>query len=417
MITQSKYRQKRKKQLYVKENISSVFVYKVEKNSDYKVIKIQTGCIKQNIATINQLFSSYPREDIFVEFTNSDLVINLRQLDFSDFKKKIQSLIENSDQEVSRLLNSILFNIEKIKSYGLKGRKRLYVGYDKERKVKDRKEKEKARGIYYYTRGNTFSKQNNEVPERFVNKIIKGDSEHILKEFPENCIDLIFTSPPYNFGLDYENHKDGTNWDEYFDKLFRIFTECIRVLKYGGRIIVNVQPLFSDYIPIHHILSEFFMKQKMIWRGEIIWDKHNWNCKYTAWGSWKSPSNPYLKYTWEFLEIFCKGDLKKEGDSKNIDISDEEFKKYVVGKWDIAPERNMKEYGHPAMFPEHLVERVLKLFSYKEDVILDPFNGVGTTTAVAKRLSRKYIGIDISEEYCKKAEDRLKKTYIDVRLF
>lgn len=146
-------------------------------------------------------------------------------------------------------------------------------------------------------------------------------------------------------------------------------------------------------------------------------DKHNWNCKYTAWGSWKSPSNPYLKYTWEFLEVFCKGNLKKQGSSKNIDISAEEFKKYVIAKWEIAPERNMKEYGHPAMFPENLVERVLKLFSYKEDVILDPFNGVGTTTAVAKRLSRKYIGIDISKEYCKKAEERIKKIKINMTLF
>ncbi|MEW6685395.1 MAG: site-specific DNA-methyltransferase [Candidatus Edwardsbacteria bacterium] len=417
MTKKVKYKQKREKRYFVKEDLFPTLAYKPVNNSNYKIIKIHVGNIKENITTIEQLFSLYPKEDIFFEVANGDLTINLRQIDFSDFRRKIQSLIENSDDRVSQLLNSILSNIEKIKSYGLKGRKRLYVGYNKERKVKGREEKEKERGIYYYTRGNTFSKQNNEVPERFINKIIMGDSEEILKKFPDNCVDLIFTSPPYNFGLEYENHKDGTNWNAYFDKLFKIFAECIRVLKYGGRIIVNVQPLFSDYIPIHHILSDFFMKQKMIWRGEIIWDKHNWNCKYTAWGSWKSPSNPYLKYTWEFLEVFCKGDLKKEGDSKNIDISDEEFKKYVIGKWDIAPERNMKEYGHPAMFPENLVERILKLFSYKEDVILDPFNGVGTTTAVAKRLSRKYIGIDTSEKYCKKAEHRLKKTYVDIRLF
>ena len=85
---------------------------------------------------------------------------------------------------------------------------------------------------------------------------------------------------------------------------------------------------------------------------EVIWDKHNWNCKYTAWGSWQSPSNPYLKNTWEFLEIFCKGNLKHEGERSNIDITADEFKKLVIAKWDIAPERKMKEYGHPAMFPE-----------------------------------------------------------------
>jgi DNA modification methylase len=408
---------KSKKRPFVRENVFPVWTYHTDSDINYKIIKIHAEDVKQHVTTIDQLFSLYSKEDVFFDITGHELIINLRQLDFSDFKKNIQSLIKYSNKEGTNLLNSILFNIEKIKSYGLKGRKRLYVGYNKERKVKDRREKEKERGIYFYARDNTFSKQNNEIPEQLANRIITGDSEEILKKFPENCIDLIFTSPPYNLGLDYEDHKDGTDWNEYFNKLFKIFVECIRVLKYGGRIIVNVQPLFSDYIPIHHILSDFFMKQKMIWKAEIIWDKHNWNCKYTAWGSWKSPSNPYLKYTWEFLEVFCKGDLKKEGDSKNIDISDEEFKKYVVGKWDIAPERNMKEYGHPAMFPENLVERVLKLFSYKEDVILDPFNGVGTTTAVAKRLSRKYIGIDISKEYCKKAEDRLKNTQVDMRLF
>ncbi|EQB64289.1 MAG: DNA methylase N-4/N-6 protein [candidate division Zixibacteria bacterium RBG-1] len=384
---------------------------------NYKIIKVRNNGTQHGIDKIEQVFSLFPKEDIFLESSRKGLVIYLHQLNFTDFEKNFKTLSDTSDKRISELLNSILNNIKKIKSYGLKGNKRLYVGYNKERKVKGRKEKEKERGIYYYTKGNNFSKKNNEVPKQFINKIIPGNSEEVLKELPDNCIDLIFTSPPYNFGLSYDNHKDGTNWEEYFDKLFSILKESIRVLKYAGRIIVNVQPLFSDYIPIHHIISDFFMKQKLIWKGEIIWDKHNWNCKYTAWGSWKSPSSPYLKYTWEFLEVFCKGDLKKPGLKENIDISDEEFKKYVIGKWDVAPARNMKEYGHPAMFPESLVERVLKLFSYKEDVILDPFNGVGTTTAVAKRLSRKYIGVDISKEYCAKAESRLKKTVVNTTLF
>ncbi|MEM3334289.1 MAG: site-specific DNA-methyltransferase [Thermoplasmata archaeon] len=385
--------------------------------SDYRPIKIYTKIASQDVSLLQQLFSLYPKEDIYFELSSDGLIIYLRELDFFNFKKNIYSLIKNADDNTAKLLNSIFFSIDRIKSYGLKGRKRLYVGYDKERKVKNRQEKEIIRGMYYYARDNNFSKQNNKVPEEFVNKIIVGDSEEILKRFPDNCIDLIFTSPPYNFGLDYETHKDGINWDDYFRKLFAIFQECIRVLKYGGRIIVNVQPLFSDYIPIHHIISNFFIKNKLIWKGEILWDKHNYNCKYTAWGSWKSPSNPYLKYTWEFLEIFSKGDLKHPGNREMADITDDEFKKWVYARWDIPPEYNMKKYGHPAMFPEQLVERVLKLFSFKGDTVLDPFNGVGTTTAVAKRLSRNYIGIDISEEYCKKAEERLKNTHIITNLF
>jgi DNA modification methylase len=134
-----------------------------------------------------------------------------------------------------------------------------------------------------------------------------------LRKLPDNCVDLIFTSPPYNFGLDYESNDDAHYWDNYFNKLFKIFDECIRVLKYGGRIVINIQPLFSDYIPTHHIISNYFMSKKLIWKGEIIWEKNNYNCKYTAWGSWKSPSSPYLKYTWEFLEVFAKGTLKKKG--------------------------------------------------------------------------------------------------------
>ena len=153
------------------------------------------------------------------------------------------------------------------------------------------------------------------------------------------------------------------------------------------------------------------MAKKMIWRGEILWEKNNYNCKYTAWGSWKSPSNPYLKYTWEFLEIFCKGSLKKESakgeNRENSDISADEFKKWVYAKWSIAPEREMAKYGHPAMFPQELAQRVLKLFSYQGDIVLDPFNGLGTTCLVAKKLQRNYIGIDFSKDYCLSAEKRL----------
>ena len=309
---------------------------------NYLPIKIYAKNANQNEAILRQLFSLFPKENIYFELNDNGVNIYLRELDFFHFKNSIQTLARSSDSEVAKLLNLIFYNVEKIKSYGLKGRKRLYVGYDKERKVKNREAKERERGIYYYTRGHAFSKQNNKIPDEFLNKIIVGDSEQVLKKFPDNCIDLIFTSPPYNFGLDYEDHKDGVNWNEYFNKLFAIFQECIRVLKYGGRIIVDVQPLFSDYVPIHHIISDFFMENKLIWKGEILWDKHNYSCKYTAWGSWKSPSNPYLKYTWEFLEVFCKGDLRHEGNWKNADITADEFKKWVYAKWDIQPEERKR---------------------------------------------------------------------------
>lgn len=377
--------------------------------NEYKTIKISNLALEV-MPAVERILSFYPKGDLESEIQGGELLLRLRQIDYFDFKNKINeqiALLGQDDDKFRVALTSIFDGISNVKSYGLNGKKRIYVGYNKERKLADRKNKEKERGKFFYARENKFTENNNELPQNFLDKIIIGDSELVLKNLPVNCVDLIFTSPPYNFGLDYDNHKDGADWETYFAKLFAVFKECIRVLKYGGRIIVNVQPLFSDYIPIHHIISNYFMRQKMIWKGEIIWDKHNWNCKYTAWGSWKSPSNPYLKYTWEFLEVFSKASLKKEGEAKNADITADEFKKLVVAKWDIAPERNMKEYGHPAMFPEKLAYQVLKLFSFKNDIILDPFNGIGTTTAVARKTGRRYLGIDVSRDYCDKAKARI----------
>jgi DNA modification methylase len=303
----------------------------------------------------------------------------------------------------------LLAQVLSIGSYGIRYGKRIFIGYADERKVSERKEKVAARGLFYYATDHEFSPLNNPVPKDVLDTVICGDSEEILKSLPDNCVDIIITSPPYNFGMQYQNTNDGVDWNAYIEKLFRVFSEGIRILTYGGRFIINIQPLFSDYIPLHHIVSSFLMEQKMIWKGEILWEKNNYNCKYCSWGSWKSPSSPYLKYTWEFIEVFCKGDLKKGGEKENIDITDDEFKSWVVAKWSIGPERRMKQFDHPAMYPEELVERCLKLFSYRGDIILDPFNGAGTTTAVAARLGRHYIGIDVSEEYCSTARSRVMK--------
>ena len=377
-------------------------IFKISLNKKYK---------KQfDNVIIKKLEEKFSKRDISFKAQNGHFISKLHNIDLKLFQKTIKILEkEYSFLKNKNPLNILKKQIENIGSYGIKGKKRIYDGYNKERKVKNRKDKEKKRVLHYYALDHNFKDKENVIPHKYKNQIICGNSEEILKNLPDNCVDLVFTSPPYNFGLDYSSNNDAKSWELYFKKLFEVFDQCIRVLKYGGRIIVNVQPLFSDYIPIHHIISDYFVKQKMIWKGEILWEKNNYNCKYTAWGSWKSPSSPYLKYTWEFLEIYCKGNLKKKGENKNIDINDEEFKKWVVAKWSIAPERKMKQYGHPAMFPEELVRRGLKLFSYKNDLILDPFNGVGTTTKVAHELKRNYLGIDNAKKYCNAARRRLKK--------
>lgn len=360
---------------------------------------------KMDEALVQQFNKHFKPDEVVIIPNEKSVEVQLTQVDFSLMEKVIVDITKSvSDPNP---LVATLDAVKSIGSYGLKGKKRVYVDYNKERKVKNRNQKEKQRGKYFYAKGHSFENISNQVPSKFVDQIICGDSHKVLSELPNNCVDMIFTSPPYNFGLDYDTTNDDYDWNQYFSDLFKIFDQCIRVLKYGGRIIVNIQPLFSDYIPSHHIISQYFMDKKLLWKGEILWEKNNYNCKYTAWGSWKSPSSPYLKYTWEFIEIFCKGDMKKSGDSKNIDISTDEFKKWVIGKWSVAPERKMKQYGHPAMFPEGIAMRVLKLFSFEKDLILDPFNGVGTTTLVAKKTNRRYLGIDIAKEYCDTAKQRV----------
>lgn len=393
---------------------------KIDENvlfSDYLRLEIdlEVPLTSDEFALITQIQQKFSKNGFKIDVTDKNIILYLQSLDFAAFKKYIYELLDHQKNLDNESINKKIFQIlidriSKIKSYGIRGGKRIYATYNRERKVEGRQSKVERRGLYYYAQNHKFSQKNNELPKKLENLIINNDSETVLKQLPDNCIDLIITSPPYNFGLGYDTSKDGVNWEKYFNKLYAIFDECIRVLKFGGRIIINIQPLFSDYIPSHHIISHHFIDRKMIWKGEILWEKNNYNCKYCAWGSWKSPSSPYLKYTWEFLEIFAKGDLKKEGSTDKIDIKEDEFKKWVVAKWSIAPERKMNHYDHPAMFPEELVTRAVKLFSFEGDVILDPFNGVGTTCVVAKKTNRRFIGIDVSEKYCDIARKRVKDT-------
>ncbi len=371
--------------------------------------------LDQALSVLNGMFDA----DDFHVLRNGDRVdVWLRQVNMEDLAAAVARV--ESEHGNKDAMRGVFQAVEGVRSYGLNGNKRLYVGYNRERKVANRKAKVLRRGSHFYANDHAFERGDNALPASMMDRIVCADSETALRDLPDNCVDLVFTSPPYNFGLGYgatpEADSDAIDWDAYFSKLFAVFDECIRTLKFGGRIVVNVQPLFSDYIPSHHVISQFFMERKLIWKGEILWEKNNYNCKYTAWGSWKSPSSPYLKYTWEFVEIFCKGSLKKSGASADADIDADSFKEWVNAKWSIAPERRMREYGHPAMFPEELARRVMLLFSFRGDTVLDPFNGVGTTTAVAARHGRHFLGIDAVREYCDSARERLAKVCRQTRL-
>ena len=243
------------------------------------------------------------------------------------------------------------------------------------------------------------------------------DCRNILPKLQSNSTDCIITSPPYNFSLNYNDYNDDKQVEDYCDFLKSVFLDCYYILKSDGRLIVNIQPNYKDYLPTHHILTDILLKIGYKWKAEILWDKQNYNCPVTCWGSYKSPSAPFIKSTFEFVEVFVKDNYIHQGRKDDIDISDKEFQSWTNNCWKISAENRQKEFGHPAMFPEELVERCLKLFTYKHDIILDPFMGTGTTGVVCKKLDRDFIGIEIDETYFKLATKRISKTTIGHKLF
>jgi len=237
--------------------------------------------------------------------------------------------------------------------------------------------------------------------EKWLNKIIVGDAEAKLQELPSETVHLVFTSPPYNVGVDYDVYKDNLPFEEYLKKLNRIFTECIRVLVKGGHLLIQIANTGRQpYTPLTDYITTM-LADKISMRGEIIWDKQNMTSA-TAWGSWLSANKPSLRDTHEYILVFRKEGGDRVGES---DITKDEFMEYTKAIWKVTPETN--DVNHPAPFPKSLAMRAIKLYSFKGETVLDPFCGSGTTCEVAKKLGRNFIGIDISKRYCNLAEDRL----------
>lgn len=240
-----------------------------------------------------------------------------------------------------------------------------------------------------------------------INKIVCGDVLETMKDIPGNSVHLAITSPPYNVGKNYDKHNDKMDYQEYLDWLEKVWIETKRVLVPGGRFALNIAPTgIKDFVPIHHDFANQMRKIGMEFRTEIIWYKQTM-LKRTAWGSFKSPANPHIVPSWEYILIFSKNGDRLDGSEKNADITKEEFMKFSDGMWYIPPETQRN--GHPAPFPEELIYRLIKFYSYKGNTVLDMFGGTGTIAVVSQKTGRNFIHIDISPEYCKIAENRLAK--------
>jgi site-specific DNA-methyltransferase (adenine-specific) len=235
------------------------------------------------------------------------------------------------------------------------------------------------------------------------NQIITKSSDN-MNELIDNCISLTVTSPPYNIGKDSDEDLSD---DEYWKMITKVFEEVYRVTESGGRLVVNVANLGrKPYIPFSKYFIEIILEIGFLMRGEIIWQKSKGANANFAWGSWLSPSNPVIRDIHEYCLVFSKDSMKNSTKGEPT-IEKEEFMESTLSIWNISPARARK-IGHPAPFPVELAKRFINLYSFKNDLILDPFIGSGSTAIAAKLLDRDYIGYELNPEYVEIAKNRLK---------
>lgn len=245
----------------------------------------------------------------------------------------------------------------------------------------------------------------NTIPEKNINKVFCKNSKH-MNELPDNSVHLMVTSPPYNVGKEYDNDL---TLEEYRKLLFNIFKETYRVLVPGGRACINVANLGrKPYLPLHSYIIEEMDKIGFLMRGEIIWNKASSASQSFAWGSWMSAANPVLRDIHEYILVFSKDRYDRQRTNKKSTISKEEFMEFTKSVWTFPAERASR-VNHPAPFPVELPYRLIQLYTFENDIILDPFVGSGTTCVAALKTNRKYTAYDIDEKYCKIAEGRIEQ--------
>lgn len=245
--------------------------------------------------------------------------------------------------------------------------------------------------------------QENPLTSEVVNRIYLKSSEQ-MDELPDYSVHLMVTSPPYNVQKEYD--QDLT-LDEYAGLLRKVFSEAYRVLVTGGRACVNVANLGrKPYIPLHSLVIEEMLALGFLMRGEIIWDKAASASPSTAWGSWMSASNPVLRDVHEYILVFSKESFQRKRPNAVDTIEREDFLAWTKSVWSF-PAVSARQIGHPAPFPEELPRRLIDLYTFEDDVVLDPFAGSGTTCIAAKRAGRSYIGYEKVGEYHALALDRL----------
>ncbi|MFP3868694.1 MAG: DNA-methyltransferase [Desulfobacteraceae bacterium] len=244
----------------------------------------------------------------------------------------------------------------------------------------------------------------NPLPELCLNKIFCKTSE-LMEKLPDVSIHLMVTSPPYNVGKEYD---EDLTLDGYRQFLKRVWQEVARVLVPGGRACINVANLGrKPYVPLHAYIAEDMQDLGLLMRGEIIWNKAASASPSTAWGSWRSAANPTLRDVHEYILVFSKGNFSRKNPLKREStITKDDFLEFTKSIWTF-PAEPARKVGHPAPFPVELPYRLIQLYTFKGEVVLDPFMGSGQTAIAALKAGRSYVGYELEEQYVRLAARRI----------
>ena len=246
----------------------------------------------------------------------------------------------------------------------------------------------------------------------FEAKNISIYKDNILttNSIPENSVDLIITSPPYNVDIHYNSNGDNLSYEDYLEFTEKWIKKYFDLSKNEGRFLLNI-PLDKNKGGQKSVGADITQIAKKVgWKyhSTIIWNEGNIS-RRTAWGSFMSASAPYVIAPVELILVLYKNSWKKTGLSRENDITKKEFMDWTNGVWTFNGQSKKGAGGHPAPFPVELPRRCIKLFSFIGDTVLDPFLGSGSTLIASYLHGRKGIGVDIDEKYCNIAIERLNK--------